>query len=241
LDPSRRLFLLKPKGDSMAEYHLLRCLVALGGDDSTTVYRDRSRPILFPELVVLQYLHGEDAVTDVHIVGTCEMAIDEVMTRLVTLYGEDTVKVVFPGARPRIPRADSTIPFCTMPIYTPKPTRPDSPDPRLRPLDQFTMTQHMPRQVAPELPAENEPTDEEIAAHAQDDADNNEETMDQAAIDALADELGLGVPVKPSGAALTQGRKNYVGLGAAQRAANLPDVGSSTARRRDRVDRAPNG
>jgi len=225
----------------MAEYHLLRCMVALGGDDSTTVYRDRSRPILFPELVVLQYLHGEDAITDVHIVGTCEMPIDEVMTRLVSLYGEDVIKVVFPGARPRIPRADSTIPFCTLPIYTPKPTRPDSPDPRLRPLDQFTMTSHMPRQTAPELPPEDEPTEEEIAAHAQDDADNNEEMTDQAAIDALADELGLGVPVKPSGAVLTQGRSNYVGQRAAQRAANLPDVARSNDRTRHRVDRAPNG
>lgn len=219
----------------MAQYQLLRCLVALGGDDNTTVYRDRHRPILFPELVVLQYLHGEDAITDVHVVGTCEMAIEEAHLRLVTIYGEEVVKTVFPGARPQLPRADSTVPICTLPIYVPKPTLPDSPDPKLRPLDQFTM--NAPRRAAPEQPAEDEPTDDEIAAHAQDDFD----TADPTEVDALADELGLGVASKPNAAVLTQGRSNYAGSHSAPRAAVLPDVARSNDRTRRRPDRPANG
>jgi hypothetical protein len=219
----------------MPQYQLLRCLVALGGDDGTTVYRDRHRPIMFPELIVLQHIHGEDAVTDVHVVGTCEMAADETMIRLLTIYGEETVKEVFPGARPQLPRADGTIPICTLPIYVPKPTRPDSPDPKLRPLDQFTLNNA--ERIFSDQPVEDEPTDAEIAAHAQhDDAE-----PDPAQIDALADELGLGVASKPTGAVLAQGRTNYVGNTSGDRAANLPDVARSPDRTRNRADRAARG
>ena len=211
----------------MAEYQLLRCMVALGGDDGTTVYRDRSRPILFPELIILQFMHGEEAVTDMHVVGTCEMSADEAMTRLLTIYGEDVVRQIFPGARPNLPRADGSIPFCTLPLYVPGPTRPDSPDPKLRPLDGYTMTPHMPRRAASAPAPEPEPTPEEIAAHRQDDDD----VADAEAIDTLADELGLGVPSKPDASVLTQGRPAYVGnKGGARQGGQRPDVASATHR-----------
>jgi hypothetical protein len=128
----------------MAQFQLLRCSVALGGDTNNIVVRHRGRPILFPELLVLQFLHGEEFVTDVHVVGTCEMAQDEALTRLQTIYQKDVVGDVFPGARPRLPLSDASIPICSLPVHKPKKTRPDNPDPKLRPLDQFTLAAMIP-------------------------------------------------------------------------------------------------
>lgn len=190
----------------MAEYQLLRCAVALAGDKDQIVVRGRHDPILFPELIILQFMHGEDAITDVHVIGTCEMALDEAWTRLLTLYGEDAVKAVFPGARPIVPRSDSTVPLCNQPIYVPEPTRPASPDPKLRPLDKIAIpVRSATVRPAPRQPVETEPTADEIAAHAQ------EDDVDEAAVDALADDLGLGVPSQPTGQVLGQGRPAYAG------------------------------
>jgi hypothetical protein len=123
----------------MAQFQLLRCSVALGGDTDNIVVRGRTNPILFPELMVIQFLHGEDAVTDVHVVGTCEMSQDEALMRLRVIYQKEVVEKVFPGNRPRLPTADRSVPVCTLPVHKPGPTLPDSPDPILRPLDQYAL------------------------------------------------------------------------------------------------------
>jgi hypothetical protein len=161
----------------MPAFHLLRCMVALGGDQGNQVYRHRGRPIVFPELPILQFIHGEEAITDIFVVGTAEMTNDEVLTRLQTIYQPETVQAVYPGNRPRLPLSDASIPRCTLPIYKPRPTRPDSPDPKLRPLDQFTQTADTVLD-APELPPETEPTLDEIAAHAQDEEEAIELGLD---------------------------------------------------------------
>jgi len=155
----------------MPAFHLLRCSIDLGNDHSTTVVRDRTRPIVFPELPILQYLHGEDAVTDVHVVGQWETTNDEVLQRIQTLYDAEIIKQVFPGTRPRLPTSDASVPLCTMPVYKPRTVRPANPDPRLRPLDQFTMSDDAVE--APPLPAEDDPTPDEIVAHVQDDKDED--------------------------------------------------------------------
>jgi hypothetical protein len=156
----------------MPAFHLLRCMVNLGGDDSTVVYRDRSRPIVFPELPILQFLHGEEAITDVHVVGVWDAPNDEVLQRLQSIYAPEVIEKVFPGARPRLPLSDTSIPRCTQPVYKARPVLPDSPDPKLRPLDEFTMTDEA--LEAPELPPESVPTPDEIAAHAQDDDEDED-------------------------------------------------------------------
>jgi hypothetical protein len=160
----------------MPAFHLLRCNVDLGDDHSIIVYRDRTRPIVFPELQILQYIHGEDAVTEVHVVGQWETNNNEVLQRLIDTYPPETIQAVFPGNRPRLPMSDPSIPLCTLPVYKPRPTRPANPDPRLKPLDQFTV-QGRPEEEAPELPPESEPTPEEIAAHAQDEEEVEVEDM----------------------------------------------------------------
>jgi hypothetical protein len=172
----------------MAQYHLLRCMVALGGDNGNTVYRHRGRPIVFPELPILQFLHGGEAVTEVYVVGTWETNNAEVLARLDQIYTPEIVREVYPGARPNLPLSDSSVPFCTLPVHVPKPTRPDSPDPKLRPLDQFTITRHMPVIESDPPEPDDEPTPDEIAAHAQDEIDEAQDTTAT-----LADDMGLGV------------------------------------------------
>jgi hypothetical protein len=201
----------------MPAYHLLRCMVALGGGSQpdTIVYRDRTRPIVFPELPILQHIHGEDAITEIHVVGQWDAPNDEVLARIQAIYDPDIIKEVFPGARPRLPLSDPSIPKCTQPVYKPRPTRPDSPDPRLRPLDQFTMTSDTPVLEAPPLPAETEPTPDEIAAHAQDD--------DQDDMGLVPDTMVSGLP-RPED--LPHIVRDTLGRGSSnqQTAATLPDV-----------------
>lgn len=199
----------------MPAFHLLRCVVALGGDQGTQVYRDRTRPIVFPELPILQFLHGEEAVSEIHVVGQWNAPNDEVLLRLQTIYAPEVIQAVFPGARPRLPLSDAAIPRCTNPVYKPRPTRPDSPDPRLKSLDQFTLTPEMPVLDAPLLPDEDEPSPDEIAAHAQDEEDE-------------AEDLGLTRP-SPADQPHIVGR-DTAGRGSSRRAiaarapSTLPDV-----------------
>jgi len=141
----------------MAQFQLLRCAVALGGDTGNVVVRHRGRPILCPELMVLQFLHGEESVTDVHVVGTCEMAQDEALTRLRLLYGPEAVEKVFPGSRPRLPFGDASVPLCTQRVHKLKPTRPDNPDPQLRPLDQYTIANAEPVEDVDAMPGFDKP------------------------------------------------------------------------------------
>jgi len=145
-------------------------MVALAGDRDQVVYRHRGVPIMFPELPILQHIHGDDAITEVFVVGHCEMSNDEALGRVRIIYGAEAVNDVFPGARPRLPTSDDGIPLCQLPIHVAPPTKPDNPDPKLRPLDQFTMTDAMPRVEAQPF-VEDEPTADEIAAHRLDDDD----------------------------------------------------------------------
>jgi hypothetical protein len=144
----------------MPSFQLLRCAVALAGDRDQVVVRDRFRPVVFPELLVLQHLHGEDAVTEVAVVGTWDASNDEVLDRLRVIYAETALKEVFPGTKPRLPSGDPSIPRCTRPIRVPPVTRPDNPDPILRPLADLTTGQDVPRvEYVPADPDHPDPFD----------------------------------------------------------------------------------
>ena len=205
----------------MAAFQLLRCVVALGGDTGNTTYRDRTRPIVFPELPILQFMHGQDAVTDVFVVGTWETTNDEVLQRLQVLYTPEVVVEVFPGARPRLPEGDPSIPRCTLPVYKPRPVTPDSPDPKLRPLDQFTLPADAPE--SPVVPKEAEPTPDEIAAHAQDEDEIEDPDMGLGPVPTHAG------PVRPQPEDLPHIVRDTLGRGVSRARAgrapvSLPDV-----------------
>ena len=204
----------------MAQFQLLRCMVALDGDRDHVIYRHRGTPILLPELPILQHIHGDLAVTEVHVVGVCEMSNDEALQRLRIIYGDDAVKDVYPGTRPRLPQIDTGIPLCKLPLHVAKPVEPDNPDPILRPLDQFTMTDAMPRVEAKPY-VEDEPTADQIAAHTEDEDDPT-----------VGPGFALPQPVVPDNIARPsvedqpQGRVGYRGQArqAPRAATHLPDV-----------------
>jgi hypothetical protein len=175
---SRRRFL---KENTMG-FQLLRCVVALGGDKGNTVERHRLDPIAFPELLLLQFMHGEDAIDDIAVVGDWPAGNDQVLQRLRVLYPAEVMDKVFPGTRPRLPLGDSTIPECVRPIYVAPPTRPDNPDPVTPNLGNFVSNAKQPVVQGVNLDAlvgqgtrggPDAPLPEELASHADDDdADN---------------------------------------------------------------------
>lgn len=153
-------------------FQLLRCSVALAGDQEQVVVRHRGNPIVFPELLMLQHIHGEDAISDIWVVGEWDTSQQEVRDRLRQIYGDKYFQEVFPGAAARLPLADGTLEPCVLPVYVPGPTRPDSPDPLIKPLDAFTMPASMPRVVSTFKEEPLPPGDADIdalAGHAADD------------------------------------------------------------------------
>jgi len=204
-------------------FQLLRCSVALAGDPEQVVVRHRGNPIVFPELLMLQHIHGEDAISDIWVVGEWDASQQEVRDRLRTIYGDKYFQEVFPGAAARLPMADGTLEPCTLPIHVPGPTLPDSPDPIIRPLDQFTMPETMPRVASTFRDDPLPPGDADIdtlAGHTADDLGDDPL--------GLADVLTTQASPKPAmpDPASFRARDNNQGQGTAapRTADHLPDV-----------------
>jgi hypothetical protein len=90
----------------MPTFQLLECMVALAGDTDNIVHRSADSPVTYPELLVMQYVHGDDAVSDVYALGTEERDNQAELDRMRTAYNAAAVKDVFPGANPRLPTQD---------------------------------------------------------------------------------------------------------------------------------------
>ena len=76
------------------------CKIALGGDSNNVIYRGPDVPVSWPEIRVLQHLHGEDNVFDCEYVGEDSSTTQAEKMRLLGLYGSEAVNICFPGARP---------------------------------------------------------------------------------------------------------------------------------------------
>jgi hypothetical protein len=74
--------------------------IALGGDSNNVLYRGPDVPVSWPEIRVLQHLHGEDNVFDCEYVGQEHATTQAEKMRLLGLYGSEAVNICFPGARP---------------------------------------------------------------------------------------------------------------------------------------------
>jgi hypothetical protein len=86
----------------LTKFQVLRCDVALAGDREQVVSRGRGNPVLFPELLVLQHLHGDDAVSEIAVVGEWDAPTIEVLERLRVIYPAEVRSTdVFPGTKPR--------------------------------------------------------------------------------------------------------------------------------------------
>lgn len=225
----------------MAEYQLLRCMVALGGDKDQIIARHRGKPITYPELAILQHLHGDDSVFDIAVVGTCEMSVDDVYQRMRVIYGPEVVEKVYPGARPRMDTGDPNLPPCTRPVYVAPPTQPDRFDPVLKPLTFMPNPNAKVIERAPP-PPEASPSDEEIARYVQDDdegvvlpeLENETEPVDLAhalrpAVDPSAP---MPSPLRPRVQDQPQTRVSFKGKARQARPteASLPDVAGARPR-----------
>ena len=96
----------------MAKIQLISCVVNLGGDRNNTVVRDAFEPVTFPEVLILQAIHGgEEHVHSLVDVGSVERDPSEEMARLAAKYG-GVVNDAFPSVagRPSLPAGDDTIP-----------------------------------------------------------------------------------------------------------------------------------
>jgi hypothetical protein len=76
--------------------------IALAGDQQHIMFRGPDRPVSWPEVRVLQYLHGEDSVFDCDFVRSEPSSAQTEKMRLLGVYGAEVVNNIYPGARPMI-------------------------------------------------------------------------------------------------------------------------------------------
>ena len=78
----------------------MACKISLGGDPGHILWRGPDRPVSWPEVQVLQQLHGESSVFDAEFVRAEPMSVQMEKMRLLGLYGTEAVNMCYPGARP---------------------------------------------------------------------------------------------------------------------------------------------
>lgn len=69
-------------------FELCQCTVAIGGDIRSVVPRPSVTP---PEIMLLQSIHGPDAVTNIKIIGQLDGTMDSERDRLGRFYGDQKV------------------------------------------------------------------------------------------------------------------------------------------------------
>ena len=89
--------------------HFVTCKVRIAGDMRMEVVRGAFNPVSYPEVEVLRYLHGDDAVLDVKPLAEAQQTAREEKERLSLKYGRVVAETIFPGKNPQmeleIPRA----------------------------------------------------------------------------------------------------------------------------------------
>lgn len=92
----------------MPKMQLLTCDIALAGDLTSIVHRGEDEPVSFPELLILQNLHGKESIRNVAQVREEDRDSATERQRLVSLYG-NAVHQVFPAEYQELPVADFRI------------------------------------------------------------------------------------------------------------------------------------
>jgi hypothetical protein len=78
------------------------CKISLAGDAQHIMYRGNSNPVSWPEITVIQHIHGEESVFDCEYLRSEPANMIDEKNRLSSIYGRDVVNLVYPGARPHI-------------------------------------------------------------------------------------------------------------------------------------------
>lgn len=81
--------------------HFCEATIAILGDHNQTVRRDRFKPVSWPELRVIQAVHGEESVTDVKPFTWVDQKPSDEKFRIGMLYGE-IVDRLYPGGNPNM-------------------------------------------------------------------------------------------------------------------------------------------
>lgn len=74
--------------------------IRLSGDMQQVVHRLAHDPVSWPEIGVIKFIHGEDAVFDVEKVAEIDADALGEKRRLMEIYEPGVVNMLFPGARP---------------------------------------------------------------------------------------------------------------------------------------------
>lgn len=93
----------------MDKFQLLICDVALAGDIRNVVHRGVDNPVTFPERCVLEFLHGEGAITNVRDMGEVQRHQGDERKRLNAIYGSGIIDQLFPGVATSLPLRDTRI------------------------------------------------------------------------------------------------------------------------------------
>jgi hypothetical protein len=81
--------------------HFCLAQVAIAGDSQQIVHRGLFSPVSWPEIEVLRFIHGEDAVTDVKPFARVDQRPRDERDRLIQIYGGEPVERCFPGRSTR--------------------------------------------------------------------------------------------------------------------------------------------
>lgn len=87
----------------MADFQLLTARIMLAGEKDSVVYRGTHNPLSYPEILVMQFMHGDDAVSEITEVGTLSMSNNDLLHHMRMTYPLGAVERCFPGARPNLP------------------------------------------------------------------------------------------------------------------------------------------
>ena len=79
--------------------HMCSAKIALGGDLGNVVHRQEHDPVSWPEISIIQFIHGEESVFDIKRIGDEPATPLGEKRRLLDIYGE-VVNALYPGARP---------------------------------------------------------------------------------------------------------------------------------------------
>lgn len=79
------------------------CFIELGGDPRSILYRGADNPVPWPEVAVLQALHGQASVHTFAVADTVDRPTPWTeKQRLISVYGPAVVDAVYPGNRPNM-------------------------------------------------------------------------------------------------------------------------------------------
>ncbi len=91
----------------MATVHILTAQIALAGDITNVAHRTPSDPVTYPELMVLEEIHGEGSIRECAVIGEKETTAAAEKSRLLQRYGA-IVEHVYPGRSPQMELTDPT-------------------------------------------------------------------------------------------------------------------------------------